>query len=122
MAARALAQRRSLADVPTASVVITNPTHFAIALRYDREKDAAPVVVAKGADVMAAKIRELARENDIPMIENPPLARALVRDVLPFEKHAPRRFGIGPPVGQVMLTSEASLACRVAAVSACAGC
>ncbi len=82
-AARALAQRRSIADVPTASVVITNPTHFAVALRYDRDKDAAPIVVAKGADTIAAKIREIARDNDIPLIENPPLARALYKVVEP---------------------------------------
>ena len=82
-AARALAQRRSIADVPTATVVITNPTHFAIALRYDRDKDAAPIVVAKGADTIAAKIREIARDNDIPLVENPPLARALYNLVEP---------------------------------------
>ena len=82
-AARALAQRRSIADVPTASVVITNPTHFAVALRYDRDKDAAPIVVAKGADTIAAKIREIARDNNIPLIENPPLARALYKVVEP---------------------------------------
>ena len=82
-AARALVQKRSLAEVPSASVIITNPTHFAVALRYDRLKDAAPVVVAKGADNIAARIREMAAENDIPMIENPPLARALFRTVEP---------------------------------------
>lgn len=77
--ARALAQKRSIAEVPTATVVVTNPTHFAVALRYDREKDAAPVVVAKGADKMAAKIREIAKENSIPLVENKPLARALYK-------------------------------------------
>jgi flagellar biosynthetic protein FlhB len=82
-AARALAQSRSIAQVPTASVIITNPTHFAVALRYDREKDAAPVLVAKGADLVAAKIREIARANDIPLVENPPLARALFKSVEP---------------------------------------
>jgi flagellar biosynthetic protein FlhB len=82
-AARALAQSRSITQVPTASVIITNPTHFAIALRYDREKDAAPIVVAKGADVVAAKIREIARANDIPLVENAPLARALYKSVEP---------------------------------------
>ena len=82
-AARALTQRRSIAEVPTASVVVTNPTHFAVALRFDRDKDAAPVVVAKGADHVAAKIREIARENDVPLVENPPLARALFRTVEP---------------------------------------
>ncbi len=78
-AARALLQKRSMAAVPTASVIITNPTHFAVALRYDRDQDAAPVVVAKGADLMAAKIREIAKQNDIPLYENPPLARALYK-------------------------------------------
>jgi flagellar biosynthetic protein FlhB len=81
--ARNLVQKRSLAAVPTASVIITNPTHFAIAIRYDRDKDAAPVVVAKGADNMAAKIRALAKDNNIPMIENKPLARALYKSVEP---------------------------------------
>lgn len=92
-AARALAQRRSIADVPTASVVITNPTHFAVALRYDRDKDAAPVVVAKGADNIAAKIREIARENDIPLVENPPLARALYKTVEPRQTIPVEFFG-----------------------------
>lgn len=82
-AARALAQRRSIAEVPTASVVITNPTHFAVALRYDRDNDAAPIMVAKGADAIAAKIREIARDHDIPLVENPPLARALYKSVEP---------------------------------------
>lgn len=82
-AARELTQKRSMAEIPTASVVITNPTHFAVALRYDRTKDAAPIVVAKGADLIAAKIRAIAKENDIPLVENPPLARALFRSVEP---------------------------------------
>lgn len=82
-AARALTQKRSLAEVPTATVIITNPTHFAVALRYNREKDAAPIVVAKGADEMARKIREIAGSHDIPLFENPPLARALYKAVEP---------------------------------------
>jgi flagellar biosynthetic protein FlhB len=82
-AARALLQKRSLGEVPSATVVITNPTHISIALRYDREKDAAPIVVAKGADNMAAKIREIAKENNIPLVENKPLARALYKVVEP---------------------------------------
>ena len=82
-AARALTQKRSLAEVPKASVIITNPTHISIALRYDREKDAAPIVVAKGADIMAAKIREIAKENNIPLFENKLLARALYKSVEP---------------------------------------
>ncbi len=93
-AARAIAQKRSMADVSTASVVITNPTHFAVALRYDREKDAAPVVVAKGADHIAAKIREIAGQNKIPLIENPPLARALFRVVEPNQTIPAEFFGV----------------------------
>ena len=91
--ARALLQKRSIAEVPTASVVITNPTHFAVALRYDREKDAAPIVVAKGADKMAAKIREIARENNIPLVENKPLARALFKLVEPNQIIPAEFFG-----------------------------
>lgn len=82
-AARMLVQKRSLAEVPTATVVVTNPTHFAVALRYDRSRDAAPTVVAKGADNLAAKIREIARENNVPLIENKPLARGLYKLVEP---------------------------------------
>lgn len=81
--ARALMQKRSLAEVSSASVVITNPTHISVALRYDRDKDAAPIVVAKGADNMAAKIREIAKENNVPLVENKPLARALYKAVEP---------------------------------------
>ena len=80
-AARALLQRQIAAEVPRADVVVTNPTHFAVALRYDRDKDAAPTVVAKGADLMAKRIREIAKANDVAVIENPPLARALYRTV-----------------------------------------
>jgi flagellar biosynthesis protein FlhB len=92
-AARALLQNRSIADVPSASVIITNPTHLAIALRYDRDKDAAPVVVAKGADNMAAKIREIAKENNIPLIENKPLARSLFKIVEPNQIIPAEFFG-----------------------------
>jgi flagellar biosynthetic protein FlhB len=80
-AARALTQRRIAAEVPHADVVVTNPTHFAVALRYDREKDAAPTVVAKGADLMAKRIREIAQANMVAVVENPPLARTLYRTV-----------------------------------------
>jgi flagellar biosynthetic protein FlhB len=80
-AGRALSMRQIAQEVPRADVVVTNPTHFAVALKYDREHDAAPVVVAKGADLMAKRIRELAREHKVPVIENPPLARALYREV-----------------------------------------
>ncbi|GAB5387637.1 MAG: flagellar biosynthesis protein FlhB [Alphaproteobacteria bacterium] len=71
------AQRRMMAEVPKADVVITNPTHYAIALRYNSGDDNAPICVAKGLDNIALKIREVAGEHDIPIMENPPLARAL---------------------------------------------
>jgi flagellar biosynthetic protein FlhB len=70
------ARRRMMAKVPKASVVITNPTHFAVALQYERGMNA-PVCVAKGADLIARKIREVAEAHNIPIMENPPLARAL---------------------------------------------
>ena len=68
-----------LAAVPKATVVITNPTHYAVALTYDRAKHAAPRLVAKGVDTIAARIREVAEENRVPVVANPPLARALYR-------------------------------------------
>ena len=73
------ARKRMLAAVPKATVVITNPTHYAIALSYDRAKHAAPRVVAKGVDSLAARIREVAEANRVPVVANPPLARALFR-------------------------------------------
>jgi flagellar biosynthesis protein FlhB len=69
-------RKRIMAAVPKASVVITNPTHFAVALRYERGMNA-PVCVAKGVDLIARKIRKVAGLHDIPVVENPPLARAL---------------------------------------------
>jgi flagellar biosynthetic protein FlhB len=74
---REMARRRMLAAVPTATVVITNPTHYAVALEYRRENMAAPRVVAKGADHLAAKIKDVAREHGVPTVENVTLARAL---------------------------------------------
>ena len=72
-------RKRMLAAVPTATVVVTNPTHYAVALSYDRQKGGAPRVVAKGMDDVAARIREVARENRVPLVANPPLARALYK-------------------------------------------
>jgi len=76
---REMAKRRMMAEVPTADVVVTNPTHYAVALKYAEGKMRAPVVVAKGVDEVAAKIRELAAEHNVAMLEAPPLARALYR-------------------------------------------
>ncbi|MCE5388496.1 MAG: flagellar type III secretion system protein FlhB [Acidithiobacillus sp.] len=78
---REMARRRMMAAVPKATVVVTNPTHFAVALRYQEGRDAAPVLLAKGADHLAAKIRELAKKHGIPIIDAPPLARALYHHV-----------------------------------------
>ena len=71
------ARTRMMAAVPEATVVVTNPTHFAVALKYEHEEMDAPIVVAKGADLVAKRIRDLATENNIPIVENPPLARGL---------------------------------------------
>src|SRR5689334_4341794 len=75
------ARRRMMQEVPKADVVVTNPTHFAVALRYDEKRMRAPIVVAKGVDEVAAKIREVAGEHSVPLFEAPPLARALFRAV-----------------------------------------
>ncbi len=82
---REMARRRMMAEVPKADVVVTNPTHYAVALKYSEGRDAAPVVLARGADELAAKIREIAGEHGIPLLEAPPLARALYRHVEPGE-------------------------------------
>src|SRR5690606_29832994 len=79
--ARDRARRRMINNVPRATLVITNPTHYAVALRYVREESDAPVVIAKGQDLIALKIREIARENDIPIFEDPPLARSMFAQV-----------------------------------------
>lgn len=71
------ARRRALAAVPKAAVVVTNPTHYAIALAYEVGQSAAPRIVAKGVDSLALRIREVAKEHGVPIVENPPLARAL---------------------------------------------
>jgi flagellar biosynthesis protein FlhB len=76
-----IARRRMMQAVPAADVIITNPTHFAVALKYDSATMAAPQVVAKGGDHMAMKIREIAEENNVPIVENPPLARGLYKAV-----------------------------------------
>ena len=76
---RSAARRRMMADVPKADVIVTNPTHYSVALQYDENKMSAPKVVAKGAGAVALRIRELGTENRVPILEAPPLARALYR-------------------------------------------
>jgi len=76
---RRLGMRRMMQEIPNADVVITNPTHYAVALRYRQEEDEAPVVIAKGQDYLALKIKEIAKEHDIVIVENKPLAQALYK-------------------------------------------
>ncbi len=78
---REASQRRMMQELPNADVVITNPTHLAVALKYDRDSAAAPVVIAKGADYLAEKIKSVARENQIEIVENKPVARMLYYNV-----------------------------------------
>jgi flagellar biosynthetic protein FlhB len=111
-----MARRRMMSEVPKADVVITNPTHYAVALRYDDNRMRAPVVVAKGADLVALRIRELATEHGVPLVEAPPLARALhagceIGDEIParlyaavaqvltyvYQLRTARRAGFGAP-------------------------
>lgn len=78
---REVSQRRMMQDVPKADVVITNPTHYAVAIQYDAEKSMAPIVLAKGEDFLAQKIKEIAKENRVEIVENKPLARMLYANV-----------------------------------------
>ncbi|MFY4773901.1 flagellar biosynthesis protein FlhB [Metabacillus sp. RGM 3146] len=88
---REMAMRRMMQEVPQADVIITNPTHFAIALKYDEDKMDAPYVVAKGVDFVAQKIKETAKANEVAMVENRPLARALY-DQVEIGKAVPEEF------------------------------
>nr|WP_237088726.1 EscU/YscU/HrcU family type III secretion system export apparatus switch protein [Paenibacillus larvae] len=78
---RRMAMQRMMQEVPKADVIITNPTHFAVALRYDAAEMEAPAVIAKGTDLIALKIKEVAKENGVTIMENKPLARALYAQV-----------------------------------------
>lgn len=92
-----MSRRRMMAEVPKADVIVTNPTHLSIALRYDRETMDAPQIVAKGADHLAMRIREIATENRIPLVENKPIARALYK------------VEIGQPVPEEMFKAVAEI-------------
>src|SRR5262245_46793585 len=95
-------RKRMMAAVPTATVVITNPTHFAVALKYDRGM-AAPVCVAKGQDNIALKIREVAKQNNVPVVENPPLARALHATVEVDQEINPEHYkAVAEVIGHIM--------------------
>lgn len=96
-----------MAAVPKASVVITNPTHFAVALQYERGMNA-PVCVAKGADLIARKIREVAEAHNIPVVENPPLARAL-HGTVEIDQEIPQEHyrAVAEIIGYVMRLRQA---------------
>ena len=86
-------RRRMMANVATATVVVTNPTHYAVALRYEAGETVAPICVAKGMDAVALKIREEAGKHEVPIVEDPPLARALyaaidIDEMIPEEHFA----------------------------------
>ena len=95
------ARRRMMAKVPTATVVVTNPTHYAIALAYDRATNPAPRIVAKGSDAVAARIREVAEANGVPVVANPPLARALYRLDLDTEIPAEHYKAVAEIIGYI---------------------
>jgi flagellar biosynthetic protein FlhB len=100
-------RKRMMQNVQKSTVVITNPTHYSVALRYDPEKDAAPVCMAKGVDEVALRIREKAREHNIPIVENVPLARALFASV-EVEESIPREHfeAVAKVIGFVMNTAR----------------
>ena len=100
-------RKRMMQNVPKSTVVITNPTHYSVALRYDPEKDAAPMCMAKGADEVALRIREIAKEHGIPIVENVPLARALFASV-EIEESVPREHfeAVAKVIGFVMNTAK----------------
>lgn len=96
-------RQRMMQAVPDASVIITNPTHYAVALRYDMDDMAAPKLVAKGIDNLARKIREVAEQNDVPIVENPPLARALYASVELDREIPPDHYkAVAEVIGYVM--------------------
>jgi flagellar biosynthetic protein FlhB len=100
-------RKRMMAAVPDASVVITNPTHFAVALKYERGMNA-PICVAKGADLIARKIREVATDHNIPIVENPPLARALHATVEIDQEITPEHYqAVAEVIGYVMRLNRA---------------
>jgi flagellar biosynthetic protein FlhB len=101
-------RKRMMAAVPKASVIITNPTHYAIALQYERGMEA-PVCVAKGVDLIALKIREVAGEHKIPIVENPPLARALHATVQIDEEIPAEHYkAVAEVIGYVMKLRRAA--------------
>jgi flagellar biosynthesis protein FlhB len=102
-------KKRMIAAVPQASVVIVNPTHYAVALKYESGKMSAPVCVAKGVDHLALTIRKVAEEHEVPIVENPPLARALYAAVDLDEEIPPEHYkSVAQIVGYVMRLANRS--------------
>jgi flagellar biosynthesis protein FlhB len=95
---REMARRRMMTEIPKADVVVTNPTHYSVALRYSENGMSAPIVIAKGTHLLAARIREIAAENNVPILEAPPLARALY-------KHT----DLGQPIPEALYTAVAEV-------------
>lgn len=101
-------RKRMMAAVPKATVVITNPTHYAVALRYERGMNA-PVCVAKGADLIALRIREIALEHRVPIVENAPLARALYAAVDVDREIKPEHYkAVAEVIGYIMRVRRAA--------------
>ena len=94
-----MSRKRMMAEVPTADVVITNPTHYAVAIRYKEGQDNAPVVVAKGMNQIALNIKKIARENEVHIVQNPPLARSIYAEV---DLHAPIPESLFQAVAEVL--------------------
>ncbi len=116
---RELASRRMLAEVPRADLVVMNPTHYAVALKYDETQMAAPRVVAKGADLLALKIRDLARDAKVPVLQAPPLARALYAHCEVDQQIPARLFSaVAQVLAWVYALRDAAAAGRVAAGAA----
>lgn len=103
-------RKRMMGNVPTATVVVTNPTHYAVALKYEQNMGA-PVVVAKGADLVAKRIRELAQKNFVPIVENPPLARALY-SLVEIDQEVPEEHyrAVAEVIGYVMRMKKSAAA------------
>ena len=97
------ARRRMMAAVPEADVVITNPTHYAVALKYESNEMEAPMLTAKGVDSVAMRIREVAKEHDVPIVENPPLSRALYEGVDLDQQVPPEHYkAVAEIIGYIM--------------------
>ena len=106
------ARQRMMQAVPEADVVVTNPTHFAVALKYDMATMTAPRLVAKGADLVAKRIREIADASEVPIVENPPLARALYAAVELDQEIPPEHYKAVAEVISYVMRLKGKLSAR----------